>query len=205
MYPLRDHNSDHSEAFTCSISPPHSKTFNISLFYRPSSSSIPLFLSEFYSFTHLMSEFNIIIGDFNIATNLSTNNSKSLLNILPSSNLKLHNTYPTYKYGNTFDLLISHKSSNLLFSHSVGPCISVHNIILFTLQCLKPPHPLSLVLSAKQKSSTHTISSEIYYPSHITHPMNYLPLFQLPSIPTLQSLLKNPPLELTLPGIHSHF
>ena len=71
--PLRDHNNDHSEAFTCSISPPHSKTFKISLFYRPPSSSIPLFLSEFYSFTHLMSESNIIIGDFNIATNLSTN------------------------------------------------------------------------------------------------------------------------------------
>ena len=33
MYPLRDHNNDHSEAFTYSISPPHSKTFNISLFY----------------------------------------------------------------------------------------------------------------------------------------------------------------------------
>ena len=64
MYP---HNNDHSEAFTCSISPPHFKTFNISLFYRPPSSSIPLFLSEFYSFTHLMSESNIIIGDFNIA------------------------------------------------------------------------------------------------------------------------------------------
>ena len=70
--PLRDHNNDHSEAFTCSISPPYSKTFNISLFYRPPSSSIPLFLSEFYSFTHLMTQSNIIIGDFNIATNLST-------------------------------------------------------------------------------------------------------------------------------------
>ena len=139
--PLRDHNNDHSEAFTCSISPPHSKNFNISLFYRPPSSSIPLFLSEFYSFTHLMSESNIIIGDFNIATNLSTNHSKSLLNILSSYNLKLHNTYPTHKYGNTLDLLISHKSSNLICSHSVGPCISDHHIIFFTLQSLKPPHP----------------------------------------------------------------
>ena len=88
-----------------------------------------------------MSESNIIIDDFNIATNLSTNNSKSLLNILSSSNLKLHNTYPTHKYGNTLDLLISHKSSNLIFSHSVGPCISDHHIIFFTLQSLKPPHP----------------------------------------------------------------
>ena len=88
-----------------------------------------------------MSESNIIIGDFNIATNLSTNHSKSLLNILPSSNLKLYNTYPTHKYGNTLDLLISHKSSNLICSYSVGPRISDHHIIFFTLQSLKPPHP----------------------------------------------------------------
>ena len=133
-----------------------------------------------------MSESNIIIGYFNITTNLSTNHSKSLLNILSSSNLKLHNTYPTHKYRNTLDLLISHKSSNLICSHSVGPCISDHHIILCTLQSINLPTPLSLVLSAKQKSSTLTISSETSYPSHITHPMNYLPVFQLPSIPTLQ-------------------
>ena len=46
LSPLRDHNNDHSEAFICSISPPHSKTCNTSLCYRPPSSSIPLILSE---------------------------------------------------------------------------------------------------------------------------------------------------------------
>ena len=120
---LRDHTHDHSKAFTCSISPPHPKTFNISLFYRPPSSSIPLFLSEFYSFTHLMSESNIIIGDFNISTNLSTNHSKSLLNILWYSNLKLHNTYPTHKHGNTLDLLISHEYYLPLFQPTLIPTL----------------------------------------------------------------------------------
>ena len=56
-----------------------------------------------------MSESNISIGDFNIATNQTTNYTKSLLNILSSSNFKLHNNYPTQKYGNTLDLLIIHK------------------------------------------------------------------------------------------------
>ena len=102
-----------------------------------------------------MSESNIIIGDFNIATNLSANHSKSLLNILSSSNLKLHNTYPTHKYGNTLDLLIYHNSSNLIYSNFIGPCISDHHIIFFTLQSLKPPHPLSLVISAKKIINTH--------------------------------------------------
>ena len=93
----------------------------------------------------------IPIGDFNIATNLSTNNSKSLLNILSSSNLKLHNTYPTHKYGNTLDLLISHNSSNLICSHSVGPCISDHNIIFVNIQSLKPPHPTITISLHKTK------------------------------------------------------
>ena len=177
---------------------------NISLFYRPPSFSIPLFLSEFYSFTHLMSESNVIIGDFNIATSLSTNHSKSIHNILSSSNLKLHYTYPTHKYGNTLDLLISRKSSNLICSHYVGPCISDHTIFVLPSNHLNLPTPLPLVLSAKQKSSTLTISSDTSYPSHITHLMNYLPLFQLLSNPTLQSLLKNPSLDLQLPGIPSH-
>ena len=55
-----------------------------------------------------MSESNIIIGDFNISTNQSINYSKSLLNILSSSTLKLHNTYTTHTYGNTFDLIITY-------------------------------------------------------------------------------------------------
>ena len=73
-----------------------------------------------------MSESNIIIGDFNISTNLSTNNYKYLLNILSSSNLKLHNTYPIHKHGNTIDLLISHKSPNVIYSHYVDSCIYDH-------------------------------------------------------------------------------
>ena len=73
-----------------------------------------------------MSESIIIKGDFKIATNQYTNYSKYLLNKLLSSNLKLHNTYPTHKYGNTLDLLITHKSSNLICSHSVGLYITDH-------------------------------------------------------------------------------
>ena len=127
VFPLRDHNNDHSEAFICSISP-HTPRFLIYYYFNDPSSSIPLFLSELYSFNVyiLMSESNIIIGNFNIATNLSTNHSKSLLSILSSSNLKHHNTYPTHKHGNTLDLLISQKVSNLNCAHSFGPCISSH-------------------------------------------------------------------------------
>ena len=156
---------------------PHTPLQLYITFLRTTSSSIPFLLCEFYLFINLMSESNIIIGYFNIATNLLTNHSKYLLNIQSSSNLKLHNTYPTHKYGNTPDLLISHNSSNLICSHSVGPCISDQNIIFFTFHFLNLPNPLSLILSAKQKSSTLTISSDNSYPFHITRPMNYVSLF----------------------------
>ena len=114
-----------------------------------------------------MSESNIIISDFNIATNLSTNHYKSLLNILSSSNLKLHNTYPTHTYVNTLDLLISHKSSNLICSHSVGPCISDHHIIFVTLQSLKPSHPTITRSFRKTKSiNTHDFIRDFLYLPH---------------------------------------
>ena len=88
-----------------------------------------------------MSESNIILCDFNIATNLSTIHSKSLLNILSSSNFKLHNTYPTHKHGNNLDLLISKSHPTLFIFTLFFFCINDHHIIFVTLYSLKPPHP----------------------------------------------------------------
>ena len=82
-----------------------------------------------------MYESNIIIGDSYIYTLPLTNYSKSLLNILSASNIKFHKTYPTHKYGNTFDLLNSRKSSNyLIYSHYIGPCINDNHIIYLPFQ-----------------------------------------------------------------------
>ena len=72
---------------------PHTPILFIYHYFNDPSSSTPPFRYEFYSFIHLISESNIIIGDFNIANNQSTNYSKSLLIVL-ASNIKLHNTYP---------------------------------------------------------------------------------------------------------------
>ena len=48
--PLRDHNSDHSEAFTCSISPPHSKTLIYHYFTDP---PLPQSIYSSLCFIHL--------------------------------------------------------------------------------------------------------------------------------------------------------
>ena len=51
--PLIDHRHVYCEAFSCSVSSPRSRTFNISVFYRSPSYPIPPCLDEFNNFiTH---------------------------------------------------------------------------------------------------------------------------------------------------------
>ena len=56
----------HSQALSCAISSPLSRTFNISLFYRPTSPNINLFLDEYRLLLPTTTSNTIILGDFNI-------------------------------------------------------------------------------------------------------------------------------------------
>ena len=67
------------------------------------------------------------------------------------SNLKLHNTYPIHKHSNTLEIRITHMLSNFIFSHSFGPYITDHKIILITLQSHKPSNPIIIHSSRKIK------------------------------------------------------
>ena len=67
-------------------------------------------------------ENHIIIGDFNIPTNVKTSASDTLKDLVNVSNLTLHNAYPTREAGNTLDLIISqhkniYKNNTTLSSH----------------------------------------------------------------------------------------
>ena len=88
---ISHHSFLHSEALSCAISSPFSRTFNISLFYRPPSPSINLFLDEFRLFLHSISPTTIILGDFNIPNPPMT---LSLNKLLHSFNLTQHITSP---------------------------------------------------------------------------------------------------------------
>ena len=55
-----------SEALSYTTSSPFSRTFNISLFYRPTSPNINLFLDEFNLFLPTITSNTFILGDFNI-------------------------------------------------------------------------------------------------------------------------------------------
>ena len=86
ILPLIYHIHVYCEAFSCSVSSPRSRTFNISVFYRSPSYPIPPFLDEFNNFITHPYNSNIILGDFNIPTNLLSPYSTRLTNILNSSN-----------------------------------------------------------------------------------------------------------------------
>ena len=137
---ISHHSFLHSEALSCAISSPFSRTFNISLFYRPPSPSINLFLDEFRLFLHSISPTTIIQGDFNIPNPPMT---LSLNKLLHSFNLTQHITSPTHVHGNTLDLIISPKSSNIITDHSIGPPFSDHFLILLILNHPKPTRPIT--------------------------------------------------------------
>ena len=85
------HSFSNSEALSCPISSPVSRTFNIFLLYRPTSPNINLFLDEFSLCIPTITSNTIIIGDSNIPIPLMI---RSLNTVLPSFNLVQYVTSP---------------------------------------------------------------------------------------------------------------
>ena len=140
------HSFSHSEALSCAISSPFSRTFNITLFYRPPSPSIDPFLDEFRLFLHTIFPNTIILGDFNFPNPPST---RSLNNLLNSFDLIQHVTFPTHVQGNILDLIISPKTNKIITNLTIGPPFSNHFIILLNLSHPKPTRPLTTRTSRK--------------------------------------------------------
>ena len=139
--PLIDHRHVYCEAFSCSVSSPRSRTFNIYVFYRSPSYPIPPFLDEFNNFITNPYNSNIILGDFNIPTNLLSQYSTRLNNILNSSNYSQLVNFPTHELGNTLDLIMHPIDSNLVHSIRAGPLFSYHFALLFQISVNKPKRP----------------------------------------------------------------
>ena len=99
---------------------PHTPRLLIYHYYTdPPSSPIPLFLSEFYSFTHLMSESNIIIGDFNIATNLQRFSEGMLRKIFVTYQPIILNIYSIYCHPPILNFIILTPHTNMVI-HSIS-------------------------------------------------------------------------------------
>ncbi len=128
--------------------------------YRPDSSPAkPYKMSQFYDeFSELMTHYNlyndeiIIFGDLNFHVNKPDKpDVKKFLDILESNNLYQHIHEPTHEHGNTLDLLITRKSSNLVYNECVGERISDHDCIRWKLNLRKPERPRKIVRFRKTR------------------------------------------------------
>ena len=142
------HSFSHSEALSCPISSPFSRTFNISLFYHPISPNINSFLDEFSLFLLTITSNTIILGDFNIPNPHMIN---SLNTFLTSFYLVQHVSF-RHVHGNTLDLIISPKTNKIITEHSIGPLFSYHFLIFLTLNHPKPTRSLTTRISRKHHS-----------------------------------------------------
>ena len=115
-----------------------SKSYIFLQIYRPPSSSMPVFRTEFSTIMAklilLQSEL-IITGDFNIhVDNPSDHAASTFLSLLDSYHLNQHVTFATTRYGHTLDLLITRSNSEIITSVEYTiPFISDHYTIHATL------------------------------------------------------------------------
>ena len=183
------HSLFHSEALSCAISSPFSRTFNISLFYRPTSPTINSFLDEFSVFLPTITSNTIILGDFKISNPPMI---LSLNKLITSFILVQHITSPTHVHGNTLDLIISPKTNKIVTDHSIGPLLSDHFLIFLTLSHPKPTRPLTTRISRKLHNLPILILSLIFLHFQPQHLLNSIHLSTPPSINTPPNSL-NPP------------
>ena len=123
------------------------KSVIILLVYRPESSVVNRYsLSEFSDeFTELVSQFHgrnqelLIAGDFNFHVNKPGNSkARKFKDILQMFDLVQHIKGPTHKAGNTLDLVITRKDSDLLKSCRVDELLSDHYTILMEVDITRP-------------------------------------------------------------------
>jgi hypothetical protein len=182
-----------------------SKSYTILTIYRPPSTSIAAFVSDF---TSLLDNLNtqpselIISGDFNIHVDTPTlPTSSSFLSVLDSSHLQQHVHFPTHKHGHTLDLLISRATSNIVTSVSwTFPFLSDHfaiHAILKVPTYSRPPHTTKFTRSLRSIDVSAFSNDILNSPLHSTQPLNldsYISLFNS----TLSSLVdKHAPLKST--------
>ena len=122
----------------------NSFNFNLVIFYRPPSSSLPHFLDDFYQLCESLYSLSLpfhILGDFNISFNKNANfYVLKLFGFLSTFNLTQHCNFPTYRLGNTLEFFISSSYSKIsnLFSEPVN--YSDRHFISLKLHFTTPPY-----------------------------------------------------------------
>ena len=115
----------------------------LSVIYRPPSSSIQQFLSDFqhYMDSHATTSGQLLlIGDFNIHYESSENpNAQRFHDLVEWMNLQQHVNDPTHDRGHILDLVITRDGEEVISDLSVCPFyLSDHSVITFKLDMGKP-------------------------------------------------------------------
>ena len=173
------------------------KTLNFLIVYRPPSSSIPTFLDEFselLSYLCPQPADLYIFGDFNFhADDMSSSNTKLLLELLDSFECKQYVDFPTHDSGHCLDLLISRSSSRSLLSnvHPQFPALSDHYAVLATISVPTKDRPSRVTKTIRNLRSIDisSFSQDIHSSALYTAPPTNLSDYLLKFNSILASLL----------------
>ena len=138
------------------LSSPATVSFCVSLIYRPPRLSSSIFISEFKDFLKQTVDIpnHIIIGDFNIHIDKSTDSTaSSLLDTAEHFGFRQHIDYPTHNAGHTLDLVFSRVCENTVQStsaHDLG--IADHVLVLCELSVRKLPPARKTIAYRKHKA-----------------------------------------------------
>jgi len=121
--------------------------------YRPPSQSTKCsegqFLSDFTDFLQLLVVTGgklLIVGDFNIHTDVATNSTAiKLQSILHSFGLSQHVNGPTHLDGHTLDLVIARDTDKVITDCSVSDLICDHFAVHTFVKAHRPPRPLKKI------------------------------------------------------------
>ena len=118
-------------------------SFKIFTIYRPPSSSISAFCTEFETLLehHITSNVDLFfIGDFNIHIDNQHDPNTVLFNsLLHTFNLNQHISFPTHDSGHALDLIIMNASSKLtIHPNLLDTCISDHKTVYIDIDIPKP-------------------------------------------------------------------
>ena len=139
----------------------HPKPYDIFVIYRPPPSSanrlsVTLFkeeLSILLESSVISDRQLLLVGDFNVHVDNSTNNMGSFfLDILTYFGLTQHINKPTHNHGHILDLVITRDQQSIAMLPVVNPAISDHNLVMFELKTHKPEKESKTVYFRKFKS-----------------------------------------------------
>ena len=86
----------------------------------------------------MISTNSILLGDFNIPILPNSHNSIKFIEIINCHNFLQHVKSSTHSSGNILDLIISNKSSNIIYNTNVHSLITDHHLVSCSLHIPKP-------------------------------------------------------------------